>query len=378
MSLSTKLTAVDSYVVFDTETTGKYCDDYITEIGAIKVIDGNVIDRFEMLLNPGKPIPEKIVELTGISNGMVADAPPSKEGVRLFLEFAENLPLVGHNITFDARMLHVDNLPNTLIDTMRIARRVGIDVENHRLRTLYNYCCAKGYASQLNGRTHRAGYDAEMTRVVFETLKPDLIEWETCEYHKQTKNMSASKPRLSKTTHRKAKILAQVRALVDDGVASFEKVSELYNIIAFDDELYDDPVFESLLSIIWSAIDDDVITVDEKMEILKECRKIADPVIRNTELPIKIAGGRFVLTGEFEHGDDAEIVSRIVKAGGEAHKNAPCTKDSYVVVGNLGSKRWAFGDYGTKVDKAVAMQSKGCEILIISEDVLFATLDEMC
>ena len=375
MSFNTTLSVVDDYVVFDTETTGRYYEfDDITEIGAAKVINGEVVERFEMLLNPGKPIPQVVVELTGITNAMVADAPPSKEGVASFLNFADGLPLVGHNVTFDAYMLHVDNLPNTLIDTMRIGRRVARNLPDHRLGTLYAYCQSLGHEAQLDGSAHRADYDAEMTRIVYETLKPELAE--LVEYERQRRSEYSGGPtaRLSESTIRKATILAQVRNLVDNGIETYEQIADLCDTIAADECLASDTAFSNLLAVMSQAVSDDVITIEEQMDILKECRKLADPVVRDSCFTVDVAGSRFVLTGGFEHGSDAEVIAAVAAAGGEAHKKAPSAKDNYVVVGNLGSKRWAFGDYGTKVDKAIAMQAKGKPIVIISESVLFASL----
>lgn len=375
MSFSTELMVVDDYVVFDTETTGRYYQfDNITEIGAAKVVNGEVVERFEMLLNPGRPIPSEVVELTGITEEMVADAPPSREGVVRFLEFADGLPLVGHNVTFDAYMLHVGELPNTLIDTMRIGRRVARDLPDHKLGTLYAYCQSLGHAAQVDGRSHRAGYDAEMTRIVYEALKPELAGF--LEYERQRRSEYSGGPtgRLSECTIRKATILAKVRNLADNGIESFEQITDLCDAIASDEELSADTVFANLLAIMSQAMSDDVITVDEQMDILRECRKLADPVVRDTRFPVEVAGHSFVLTGGFEHGSDAEIMAAVAAAGGEAHKKSPRAKDSYVVVGNLGSSRWAFGDYGTKVDKAITMQAKGKPIVVISESVLFASL----
>ena len=91
-----------NYVVFDLETTGlSSITDEITEIGAVKVIDGKVEDTFEMLVKPNKKISQKITNITGITNEMVENKPPIEEVLPQFIDFIGGLPLVAHNVEFD-------------------------------------------------------------------------------------------------------------------------------------------------------------------------------------------------------------------------------------------------------------------------------------
>lgn len=85
----------DTFVVFDIETTGLSKEtESITEIGAVKVVDGKVTDRFSTFVNPERPIPAEITKLTGITNEMVADAPVITEILPRFLEFCQDAVLV--------------------------------------------------------------------------------------------------------------------------------------------------------------------------------------------------------------------------------------------------------------------------------------------
>ncbi len=91
-----------TYVVVDVETTGGRGDGHrVTEIGAVKVRDGRVIDRFNTLLNPQRPIPASISRLTGITPGMVADAPYFIDVADDFEEFLSGAIFVAHNVEFD-------------------------------------------------------------------------------------------------------------------------------------------------------------------------------------------------------------------------------------------------------------------------------------
>ena len=118
------------FCVFDTETTGLDPGvEYLTEIGAVIIRNGEVVEEFDTFVKPGKPITPKITELTGITNEMVADAPSEKEALEAFLAFAGDRILVGHNVhAFDMRFLRAAakrsgiKLEPTYIDTLTMAQ----------------------------------------------------------------------------------------------------------------------------------------------------------------------------------------------------------------------------------------------------------------
>lgn len=123
----------DSFVCFDIETTGTNGaangdgPAEITEIGAVKVIDGEIVDRQDWLCNPGRRIVPRIARLTHITDDMVADAPSVAEVLRAFRDFSEGLPLVGHNIK-SSDLRYID----------RAAKTAGIQLENEFFDT-YRY-----------------------------------------------------------------------------------------------------------------------------------------------------------------------------------------------------------------------------------------------
>ena len=164
-------------VVFDIETTGlsvQSCK--ITEIGAVKIKDGRVLDRFNTFVNPECPIPEEIVKLTGITDEMVSDAPLVKDALASFFSFVGNdrvkegepLPLlIAHNANFDIGFIRhfakLSGLPfeNPYLDTVVLSKYINPELKNHKLDTI----AAAYELGDFNH--HRACDDAEMLAMIF-------------------------------------------------------------------------------------------------------------------------------------------------------------------------------------------------------------------
>jgi DNA polymerase III subunit epsilon len=172
--------AETTFCIVDLETTGGSpftCR--ITEVGAVKVRGGDVLGEFQALVNPGEPIPTFISMLTGITDAMVATAPPIEEVLPSFLEFAGDAVIVAHNAGFDTRFLAASaerlgysKLENPVVCTVRLARRLVRDeVPNLRLATL-----AKAMRSPTEPN-HRALFDARATTDVLHALLELAGRW---------------------------------------------------------------------------------------------------------------------------------------------------------------------------------------------------------
>nr|HML46219.1 exonuclease domain-containing protein [Clostridia bacterium] len=154
----------DDVVVLDFETTGLNPKaDRIIEIGAVRIHNGQIVSELSLMVNPQRPLPDKIVEITGITDVMLRDAKPFEEHVRELLDFLGDAPVAAHNASFDVAFLqneldrcgHAWNQP--VIDTLAFARKLYPTLKSHRLGAL---CKHLGISLK---NAHRAVHDARAT-----------------------------------------------------------------------------------------------------------------------------------------------------------------------------------------------------------------------
>lgn len=164
-----------TYVIFDLETTGlkpEQCE--IIEIGAVKLVNGEIVDRFQTFVNDGVVVPTQITQLTGITTDMLAGAPNAREVLTQFHAFVEGCCLVAHNAEFDMGFIrHHGNrfnlvFSNHYADTLMLARDLMHDLINHKLDTV-----CEALDVQLLEH-HRATDDAQATGEVFLKLLEKL------------------------------------------------------------------------------------------------------------------------------------------------------------------------------------------------------------
>ena len=159
-----------TFVVTDTETTGTKAEtNRIIEIGAVKIEGGEIVDRFQQLVDPQRSIPSRITKLTGISTGMVFEKPTMDEVMPEYLNFLGDGIIVAHNLPFDLRFLNAelrrlgrDELGNRTLCSLRLARRLLPGLKSKGLTRL-----AQFYGVNVNGR-HRALGDAEATGIILQ------------------------------------------------------------------------------------------------------------------------------------------------------------------------------------------------------------------
>ncbi len=170
--------AASPLVVFDLETTGlDPVKNEIIEIGAMKIESGEVRGVFNKLVNPGAPLPSEIVNITGITDEMLKDAPSIRDVLPEFLEFIGASAMIAHNADFDMPFIREKlksnlgkNLGNRSICTLMLSRILLPNLENHKLHTVAGYFKIPVYAR------HRAIGDVEATFQVWQNLAAKLKE----------------------------------------------------------------------------------------------------------------------------------------------------------------------------------------------------------
>ncbi len=199
-----------TFVIVDTETTGSRAgDDRLIEVGAARLVGGEIVDTFQQLIDPGRHVPRRITRLTGISTAMVYGQPSAAEVMPRFVEFLGDAILVAHNLPFDARFLDVamaeaglPPLQNPSLDTLRLARRLLSSLPSKGLSNLTRH-----FGIEVKGR-HRALGDAAATA----ELLVILLERMRIEFDVETvEDLLAFQRRRYKDTRREPSHLKKIR-----------------------------------------------------------------------------------------------------------------------------------------------------------------------
>ncbi|MBI2305801.1 MAG: 3'-5' exonuclease [Rhodocyclales bacterium] len=168
---------MEAVAVIDFETTGlsPAQGDRATEIAAVILLDGKVVDRYQSLMNAGVRIPSYIQELTGISDAMVRSAPPVAEVMREVAAFVGDYPLVAHNASFDCKFWDAElarisqKRRQEFACSMLLSRRLLPQAPSHKLGALVEFA-----RLPVAGRYHRALADAEMAASLLQHLEEEL------------------------------------------------------------------------------------------------------------------------------------------------------------------------------------------------------------
>lgn len=374
----------ENYVVFDLETTAIDHKQEIIEVSAIKIHNKEIIDTFSYLIKPPSLISHISTSITGITNHMVADCPSIRQILPQFIDFIDSHILVGHNIaSYDLPIIsdlcEKSNLQieNSYVDTLHIARECILDMPNYKLTTLCSYFdIDTTYA-------HRSLHDCFMTHSCLHKLK-DIFTHHGPRHYKADpikiqklllSNENTKKYIFSQSYSQSTLLLQELQTELTD-ITSDKQVTELeiYRLKTWIDshqELAGNYPFDQIFNLLNAIFDDHIISKAELNDVLTLFKELINPIQPiDPETPLSITNKHFCLSGEFSHGSKTEVENEITSRLGLIDSNVK-KATHYVLVGSNGNSQWSCGNYGSKIKKALEMQTKGSSILIISEKDFF-------
>lgn len=365
-----KKTTPCDYVVFDFETSGlnvRSCE--VLEIGALKVYNDKIIDSFSTLIRPQFAVDPAALKVNNLQMDELMTAPHAYQVFDKFFDFISDNKLVGYNInTFDVPILQRYAAPfnielsNDTDDALPLARRKLSGLPNYKLSTVAAYF-------QLDtSSAHRALADCQITQACYSALLqlPDIVE-----KPKPKSSSPCYHTRHRADTNALIQLKSMLMGILDDNVIEDREVIALNEWLDRNQYLAGEYPYDRVFFIVKKALADGMLTADEKNEIKAIFEEVSShDICDKCEDHIQITDKAFVLTGDFDYGERSAVQEFIESHGGIC-KAAVSSKVDYVIVGNLGSPSWGFGDYGSKVKKAKELQEKGKSIMIISETDFF-------
>ncbi len=368
-----------SYAVIDLETTGlspRKCD--IIEIGAVRVENGEIRERFQTLVKPGKPLDGSISNLTGITDEMLSDAPEITEILPAFLDFIDGCVVIAHNAKFDLSFVFEACKKLDVVfkcdcaDTLSMSRRVFPELEHHSLEAMCEYY------NITNDEQHRALSDVLAAQKLFELLcekaEPKITAFSP------SKNKKPSKPggRFSDNTRALQVLQGIVIGITCDNVLTADEVGSLKKWLEANDELCGNFPFDEIKAAVEQALADGVLTKQELDEMLLLFKSYIEPSYDTLEADnegLELDGKSVCLTGEFSTGTKS-AVEEILAAKGAVIKKSVTGKLDYLIVGELGNPNWQQGTYGSKIKAAMELKEKGKAVQIFGESEFFNSLKD--
>lgn len=361
------------YVVIDVETTGfDVLEQRIIELAAVRVVDGEISDTFQSFVYSDIPVPYRILQLTGITNGDVLNAPMLKDILPRFIEFINGYEVIGHNVRFDmsficynCKKLGIDyNSP--FIDTLRISRQLFPQLEHHRLSDVCDLLSVE------NERAHRALSDCKATNECFLKLceiADDMgisfaDEYDLFELSAPDRNYRVSQSDKLRELHK------LILDITSDNILTEDEVFTLKAFLDNNTDLEGQYPFDRASAAIRTALEDNIIEPHELEEMLEIFKGLVSPRFSQSETnkigETELNGKAFCLTGDFATGTKSEIKSKLESLG-MCSKSAVSGKLDYLIVGDKGSQAWKCGTYGGKIKKAFELNDAGNNICIIGE-----------
>lgn len=356
------------YVCFDVETPNAK-NDAVSAIGIVILEGDRVVQKYYSLVNPEQCFDSFNVNLTGISEETVKDAPTFPVLWETIRPLMSSGLLVAHNAPFDVSVLKkclarydIEWMPEfEYVCTCNLARKCFPDLENHKLRTLCD-------EFDISLDHHNAMSDTEACAEILRKCLLEGIDPSEHTYRSIDRNQFNASHHRSKATDQLRKLRNTVASITCDGIITESEVYALQEWLNENKELQGEYPYDRIYKEITNILEDGVIEEKEKTELLDLAKVLFDPIDEIcSDEPIDLNGKNFCMTGKFAFGSDTEVQQALEQKGG-IFVPSVTKKTDVLIVGKLGSPQWACGNYGNKIKKAIEMQEKGGHVVIVKEE----------
>lgn len=364
-------------VFFDVETPNRR-NDRISSISAIRMDDaGHELVRYSHIIDPEESFDPINIRLTGIDRDAVVGMPNFSSAWEGELEtFFQDAVVVAHNARFDLSviskaLLYYEGISPVFqyLCTYQLSQMIFPELQRYSLNAVSDYL---GIDLQHH---HQSLDDAIACAQIFWTIRENF----DCDLRPRLFGAKADAKEAgpfqfeSAVTNDRTKAIQQflllVRSIESDGIVTLEEAVGLYDWMIDHLDILGEKLYLDLFSLLNASLEDGKIDATEQLTLNAALRALINPSDVGSE-EIDITGTKFVLTGVFDFGSRSQVSEYITEHGGTVVSGVS-KKVNYVVIGNRGSEAYAFGSYGTKVEKALELQRKGASIKVIHEDRLF-------
>lgn len=371
---------MDQIVVFDVETPNGM-NDRICSLGIAVVENGEIMSRQHFLVNPECKFDPRNIQIHGIHPEKVADAPTFPAIWEQVQKLFHEKLVAAHNTGFDLcvlkktlRAYDIDESMVYYVDTLAMAR-AEIESESYKLPAL----CAR-FGIPLNH--HDAGSDSSAcASLLIRFLKAGVDINHYIKSYRLDADVAPSAAHTRRQPSAETQALLTLNGILggitSDGMLVPAEVDYLQNWMDENESLKGNYPYDKIYATLAAALADGILEQFELDDMLRLFKQVTDPVNECACAceKLDISGKNICLSGEFDHGSKAEISEKLAGCGATVCTSVTKKLD-ILLVGGQGSEAWSAGNYGTKVKKAMELQAKGSNILLIKEADFFTALGE--
>ena len=368
------------YVAFDVETPNRY-HNRICSIGITTIDEKWHLETTETLIDPECQFDYSNSSITGITADSVRHAPVFPEVWKRIKPLFTGAVIVAHNASFDLCVLQktlaaygLDGFVVNYLCTYNSAQAALPSLGSHKLSAMCDY-----YGIPLEH--HHAGSDSRACAIILRNLcaagfnaQRMISQFDLSRpvYTEETTHWTQT---LSKTTQALNEMNHILQDISEDGILTVDEINLLINWMNANIELKGNFPYDRIYNKLAEVLEDGVITAQEHNELIQLFQTATNPV-ETTSCTCEVndlTGKNICLSGEFDYGSKEEV-SALLTGKGAIMQNGVTRKTDILVVGGQGSSAWASGNYGTKIKKALELQTKGISILIVREADFFDSI----